>query len=188
MQKIKGIVFILLLGSISTILLLGIRAYTAPLVLRYEEIQLKTSILEAAGIAFTKDNIDQVFDGKIKKEENYYRTPDGFYVFEYKGRGLWGWITGVITLNPDLETIENIKIIAQEETPGLGARITEKKYLDQFKKKKIVPELVVVLRAKAEKENEVDAITGATMTSNAFVDTINKSCREFRERLRSKGR
>lgn len=183
--KLKNLLFIVVLGSVCVGLLLGIRAYTAPIIERYQEETLKSTILKAAGIEYNKEDLDRVFDEKIKKEEKdgfvYYMSPDGLYIFEYKGRGLWGMIEGVITLAPDTETIKSLQILAQEETPGLGGRIGEESYLDGYKGKKVMPELVLAMRKKATADNEIDAITGATISSDALMKIVNESVENFRK-------
>lgn len=93
-------------------------------------------------------------------------------------------INGVITLDADLETIKGIRIISQEETPGLGARIAEESYLNQYSGKKVSPQLIMVLRRKATAINEVDAISGASISSQALLDMINESVANFREILK----
>lgn len=187
-KKLKNLIFIIILGSVCAGMLLGIRAYTLPIIKAYQEMMLKMTILNAAGISYTKENLDQVFLNDIKKEikDNftYYLSPQGAYIFEYKGRGLWGMIEGVISLGPDLETIESLQILSQEETPGLGGRIGEESYLDKFKDKKVDPLLKLALRKKASEADEVDAITGATISSQALVDTINDSVEGFRKIMR----
>jgi Na+-transporting NADH:ubiquinone oxidoreductase subunit C len=64
-------------------------------------------------------------------------------------------------------------IIHQEETAGLGGRLAERKYLSNFGGKKFTPTIEIVNRRRAEKDNEVDGITGATLTSKAFEKLIN---------------
>lgn len=187
-SKLKNLLFILVLGSVSAALLLGIKAHTLPIIERYQATTLKATILDAAGIGFDKGDLNEIFSRNIKTEEKdglvYYLTPDNLYIFEFEGRGLWGMIKGLVTLKSDLETIQNIRIIAQEETPGLGGRITEKEFLDQFQNKKMVPELFLVLRQKAVSDNEIDAISGASLTSKALLKMINRSGKRFRRRLR----
>lgn len=186
-KKLRNLIFILVLGSISAGLLLGIRAYTLPKIERYQEIRLRSTILEAAGLAYDETSLDEVFAGKIRtKEKNgftYYLSPADLYIFEFEGRGLWGMITGVVTLKPDLESVENIRIIAQEETPGLGGRIAEEGFLSQFHDKKVSPRLVVALRQKATADNEIDAISGASISSLALVGMINEAVIDFRRIL-----
>jgi len=187
-KKLKNLLFILILGSVCTSLLLWIRGYTLPRIEQYQELRLKSSILEAAGIYSSEDEVDKAFQKNIREMEKggqiFYLSPNNHYIFEFEGRGLWGMIEGVITLNRDLETIENIRIVSQEETPGLGGRISEEDFLSGFKRKKTLPRLLLALRRKAVKANEVDAITGATMTSKALIDMINESVIDFRNTVK----
>lgn len=183
--KLKNLLFILILGSVCTFLLISFRNYTLPMIERYHELELKSTILEAGGIPYKEAEIEEVFSKNIREVKKntftYYLNPNNLYIFIFEGRGLWGMITGAITLNPDLKTIENLRIISQEETPGLGGRIGEESFLNQFKKKEISPKLFLTTRRKAVKANEVDAITGASLTSQALVDMINQSVLAFRE-------
>ena len=188
-RKFADILFILVLGSLSTSALIGIRRYTRPKIERYQEYRLKTAVLEAAGIDYEKSNVDEIFHQQItemkKSGYEYYVSPDNRYVFEFKGRGLWGMIDGIIILDDDLETLKGIRILSQEETPGLGARIGEESYLNQFNDKKISPQLHLVVRRKATEVNEVDAVSGATLSSEALVRIINEAIAKFREVMRS---
>lgn len=186
-DKIKNLVFILILGTVSAGSLLSLRAYTQPIIEKYQAMVVKSSILGAAGVAyeFNETSVDKAFSENIKEEgegeSKYYISPTNDYVFEFVGRGLWGMIEGVITLDPDLETIKVVKIISQEETPGLGSRIAEEPYLTALTGKKVAPELVLVSRKKADTDTEVDAITGATISSKALIDALNVSIEDFQK-------
>lgn len=186
-KTIKNLIFILILGSISAALLLSIRNYTIPVIEKYRIKQLKESILTSAGISHENKDVEQLFDKFIRTKNlngfNYFRSPTGLYIFGFRGRGLWGLIDGIITLKPDMETIKLVKIIWQEETPGLGARIVEPDFEGAFRDKKVEPPLSLAIRGKAVMPNEIDAITGATISSRAVVDIINRSVKEFQEKL-----
>lgn len=187
MEKIKNLVFVLVLGSVCAGLLMGIRWYTLPIIEKYQAMVLKTTILNAAGVASTAETLDDLFEIKIREagsgESKYYLSPEDDFIFEYKGRGLWGMIEGVITLYPDLKTIKSLQIIAQEETPGLGGRIVEEQFLNSFSGKIVDPKLVLTKLKAGGATEKVEAITGATITTEALVDTINDSVAEFRERV-----
>lgn len=182
-KKIVDILFILVLGTVCSSALIGIRRYTLPKIERYQETKLRATILEAAGLSYDASNIDEVFQRHITRIERgayeYYLGPDNRYVFEFIGRGLWGLIEGVIVLDEDMETLKAVRIVSQEETPGLGARISEASFLNQFADKKISPRLNVVLRRRATEINEVDAISGATLSSEALVRIINEATEYF---------
>ena len=70
-------------------------------------------------------------------------------------------------------------IIHQEETAGLGGRLAERQYLSSFDSKKFMPTIEIVNRRKAEKANEADGISGATMTSKAFEKIMNDQVGAF---------
>ena len=84
-------------------------------------------------------------------------------------------MSGVITLSPDKEALKGIAIIQQSETPGLGSRVLEAENLANFRDKKVVPQLLIVASGTASADNEVDAITGATLTCKALEKNINKN-------------
>ncbi len=61
----------------------------------------------------------------------------------------------------------------QNETPGLGARITEKWFKEQFRGKSAP--FTMAAEGTSEKPGELDAITGATKTSQAVLRIVNRS-------------
>ncbi len=93
------------------------------------------------------------------------------YVLPIYGNGLWDEIWGYIGVNTDLKTVKGIGFGHKAETPGLGARITEKPVQERFNGKVIYNEGKVALNfLKGEgnkdiKEYDVDGLSGATMTS-----------------------
>jgi Na+-transporting NADH:ubiquinone oxidoreductase subunit C len=94
------------------------------------------------------------------------------------GAGVWGPIVGFLTLEDDLETIESVAIISQKETPGLGAKVKEAKFLDELKDKMMVPELRIdKTQDSAALENYVTSIVGATRTSKQFELLLNETYR-----------
>jgi Na+-transporting NADH:ubiquinone oxidoreductase subunit C len=87
----------------------------------------------------------------------------------------------VVTLAPDKETIVNIRVLEQQETPGLGGIVATEAYLSTFKGIKFSPNIEINKPDSApNKPNEVDSITGATRTSKAFEGMLNDS---YSERL-----
>ncbi len=176
-DKILMIVFVLVLGTILTTALVAVNGYTKPIIDRHAEIKLKSNILSALQIPFTLDTIDDVFDQSITEksagERTYYEATDGTLALPYEGSGLWGPIIGIIAMNSDLSQITGITIMQQEETPGLGSRIAEREYLDTYIGKEFAPELEMLPPGKGKGSNQVDGISGATMSSKAFVKILN---------------
>ena len=176
-DKIMMIVFVLILGSILSVILVAVNTFTEPMVLQNEKIKELSTILNAFEIEFTDEKITEIFDSNVEVLEKsgltYYRVASGEIAYPFEGPGLWGSIIGVMAMEPDNLTISNVAIKFQEETPGLGSRITERSFLDSIINKQFDPELRLVAAGKASSNVEVDGITGATLSSKAFINILN---------------
>lgn len=178
-DQIKMIVFVVILGIVASAILVGTDSYTSGIIKNNEEYALKSTILDAFEIEYTEDNVVDVYNNAITEKDNgdgiFYYSDDGSVGFEVSGKGLWGPIRGFLTLEEDLITIKGIQIIYHEETPGLGGVVSEAWYLDKYKGKKLDKGIVIKKDANMALDNEVDAITGATMTSSAFELLLNEN-------------
>ena len=108
-----------------------------------------------------------------------YIFKNGITVVPCYGAGLWGPIWGYVGLEKDLKTIKAVRFGHKGETPGLGAKISdEPSFAEAFTGKTIgTGELLfeVVKPANRQTENNgVDAISGATITSQALGNTLNQ--------------
>ena len=68
--------------------------------------------------------------------------------------------------------VEGIKILSHSETPGLGANAADPSFTDRFKEK---DKLLSVTTSGNAGDDEISAITGATITSVAITDGVNKA-------------
>lgn len=94
------------------------------------------------------------------------------------GNGYQGEIKLLIALEADLLTLRGIEILENVETPGLGGKITSSSFKGQFEGKKFSPQLNYVKGRRASAQNEIEAITGATVSSSSVVKIINASLQE----------
>lgn len=107
------------------------------------------------------------------------------------GAGLWGPIWGYIALNEDYQTIRGAYFDHASETPGLGAKIKDDpSFRAEFEGKKVDFEdaeafSVVKGGAPEGKENAVDAITGASITSHALGVSINNWLQAYKPFLKA---
>ena len=99
--------------------------------------------------------------------------------FTAEGVGYQDRIRIMIGLNKDLSEIEGIRILEEQETPGLGGRINERWFQKQFEGRPTDINLKVVSE-KPGKIDEIQAITGATISSNAVVNIVNKKIEEVK--------
>ena len=92
------------------------------------------------------------------------------------GQGYQSTIRGYLALGPDLNTVVGLTITEQGETPGLGANVQSPTWLAQWPGTELADEngeiRLAVVRTGASTEYEIDAITGATRTSNGVQGMI----------------
>lgn len=119
-------------------------------------------------------NDDPASIGAVPKFAKVYVKNDAdgnpeLMVLPVHGYGLWGTMYGFLTLEGDLNTIRGISWYEHKETPGLGARIEEPKWRAQWEGIHAYDEngevATGVTKAGQSRENWVDGISGATLTS-----------------------
>lgn len=91
------------------------------------------------------------------------------------GNGYQGEIKIIVGVNADFSKFTGMTILEQVETPGLGAKIGEAKFMAQFKNLVTKPPIEYVKNKKPEQANQIEAITGATISSKAVVEIINRT-------------
>lgn len=90
--------------------------------------------------------------------------------------GFQGAIKLGISVNPAWTSVDGIRILDQTETPGLGSKITENAFLDKFDEIQLNTDYPYIhcQKTRADKSRgQVQAITGATISSKAVVKIIN---------------
>lgn len=94
------------------------------------------------------------------------------------GSGLWDLMFGYVGLESDLNTVKSVIYSDHKETPGLGAEVLNPKWKALWPGKKIynqageVKAMLVKGGAKADDIHGVDALSGATLTSNGVTHTF----------------
>ena len=130
---------------------------------------------------------------EIKKDINTQRFPlyvanvdnNKYYIIPLRGNGLWNAIWGYMALKEDINTIKGVSFGHQAETAGLGAEITQDWFTNSFVDEKILNDNgdfvgVYVTKTNNDPENtdkndnEVDAISGATITGDGVSDMIKE--------------
>lgn len=181
-QYVRMFVFVLILGTITSILLLGMDALTADRIEANQNANLYAAILNSNDVEFTFGNINEVFDETITVKDSgdltfYVHEASGNVSFVFLGGGVWGPIEGVLTLQSDFETIVAMKILQQEETPGLGGIIADPNYLAKYEGVSMVPQIEIT-HSNQGQDNQVDAITGGTRTSASVEIILNNAYAE----------
>jgi len=144
-------------------------------------------------------NVDMKKNSKLPADQQQHpimkcKLEDGSikYVIPVYGAGLWGPIWGYVAVNADGNTIYGTNFSHESETPGLGARITEQTFRDEFKDKNLFKDgefKSVAVMKKGQKPSNgadcVDALTGATITSRGVSDMMEHGLAPYAAFLKS---
>ena len=133
------------------------------------------------GAEFEKIELDESTTESLSTDYTFIEASRALINGEFAGycitvapQGFGDSINMIVGIKPDCESFYGIKIISLAETPGLGAKATEKTFYGQFSdnKKGI---LSVVKNNPAPSENQINAISGATITSEAVTKGANNA-------------
>lgn len=129
-------------------------------------------------------------NGKVKVYNVYEaRYADGRpagWVTKVAGQGYADRIELLLGLSPGVDKITGLFILDQKETPGLGNKIVEDQWRNQFIGKGTGQPLSVV-KSGAKAPEEIDAVTGATISSSSVVAIINKAVADLKQPLSNSG-
>ena len=99
------------------------------------------------------------------------------------GAGFADTIKLIYGLDPSAERVLGMKVLESRETPGLGDKIyKDLEFVGEFRALVVDP-LIELIKGHGEKPNQVDAITGATISSRAVVKILNQTNEIWRPRI-----
>lgn len=184
--RIYPILFMVVLTVIFISGVSGIYLSTKEQVELNESVFQKRAVLYAADIEYPEDDlqaIQDIYNERVKERNVKDGQPSYFevrlssgetgYVVFTSGAGLWGEIVALFGFGSNLKTLTGVEFVEQNETPGLGARITESWFKEQFRGKS--GPFTLVEEGTATQPDELDAITGASRTSEAVLKIANSA-------------
>ncbi len=112
-----------------------------------------------------------------------------FYIAPIRGKGLWDAIWGYVALNEEM-VVQGAFFDHAGETPGLGANIKQRYFMDDFYGERLLTEAgvfkgITVAKGNADPKNEikddyeVDALAGATITGDGVTAMIKKDLKLY---------
>jgi len=154
-------------------LLAVVNKLTGPKILAAAQSEEQAALKEIMPLAAKFSAVRSATD----KEILYYKAFDNQeklmgFVFKARGKGYSSVIETLAGIFLD-EKISAIKILSLNETPGLGMRVTEDKFISQFKNQD------------ALSLSDVQAITGATISSRAVINSVMKKAQEIKELIKN---
>ncbi|MDB9754736.1 Na(+)-translocating NADH-quinone reductase subunit C [Winogradskyella sp.] len=130
-------------------------------------------------------------NGETRRLPLFVGEKDGktFYIAPIRGKGLWDAIWGYVALDKDM-VVQGAYFDHKGETPGLGANIKQRYFMDDFIGEHLVSESgvfkgITVAKGNADPknedktDNEVDAIAGATITGDGVTAMIKKDLKLY---------
>ncbi|MEN6499708.1 MAG: FMN-binding protein [Rectinema sp.] len=155
-----------------------------------KKLESQLAVLKAFGLADSSTPAGEI-DSKyrqfitekaVDQATAYFAIIDGqpYVAIKLTMPGLWGPITAVLATDPKGTVIRGFEIVDQQETPGLGGRISEPWFSAQFKGKQTLPDGTIAFVQGSGKGNfdlangTVDAITGASRTSDFVSALVNR--------------
>ncbi len=148
-----------------------------------------------------KKELDKLKDGDTPKLPVFIGKKDGetYYIVPMYGKGLWDAIWGFMALDKDM-IVQGVYFDHKAETPGLGANIKQRYFMDDFTGESILNGSnytgIKVVKGnndpvnEIKDDNEVDALAGATITGNGVSAMISKTVnlyKDYFETLRNQG-
>lgn len=185
---LKMFVVLTLISLLSGALLASFDNYTAS---RIEENRIKNLKQAISEVLPAHDYYDEltldsktVYIGRLKNSDK----PVGL-AFKIAGNGFQGKISMMVGIKPDFLALTGLKVLEQIETPGLGTKIVEDPsqkrnpfwFPEQFSGASIETGLELVKNRSPSKTNEIQAITGATISSQSVIRIINDQLKEMKQ-------
>ena len=196
-DSLHTVIYSTVLGVVCAVLLTAAARFAEPYREANQEAEKIRNILAVLEVPFDEETasvaeLKELFAANVRQDSetnNYTYVIDGAVqgvAVQFAGPGMWGGIKGFLALEGDMRTIRGVTFIEQEETPGLGGDIAAPWFQDQFKQKKIVdaqgrPGIAITPPGMAAADNEVNAISGATITSGKVENLLNATIKRIVE-------
>lgn len=175
------IVFTFVLSAIFATGLAITQAAYLPVITEHEESRERAAILKVLNLRAESD-LATAFAEKVRPvtvgEQVTFAIFDEeglpvSFAVPMAGQGLWGSIRGYIGVSASFDRLLGLEFVEQNETPGLGGRIDEAWFKAQF------ADLPLQHGEELVYGENLDAVTGATSSSNAVLRIVNAALDEF---------
>lgn len=182
-------------GFLSGLIIIGIYVTTLPTITANKAQELREAVFRVLpGVSqmhkFRYDgeglvNADKGKDGEMTVYAGYDNKGRFIgYAIASEGPGFQDTVKLLFGYLPDRRKVVGMWILESRETPGLGDKIyKDAEFVANFDDLATEPKIVAVKKGHKANHNEIDAITGATISSKAVVRIMNEGISRWRERL-----
>jgi len=177
-KTLKMVIILSLFSVFSAASLCFVYQYTLPKVEKNREEKLKETIFSLVDGAKNFSILEK--EGEILYAVKDSQDKTIAYCFMVIANGYQDKISLMCAVKTDLKTLIGISVLESYETPGLGSRIEEKDFKNQFVNLSTYPSITITDKKPAN-NNEVQAITGATVSSRAVINGLNAKLETIRK-------
>ena len=184
-------------GLLSGIVLVGTYIYTDPLIKANKEAAIQRAIFKVLPDCAASETL-QLIDGKLVLQEGGssedestkdipviyagYNADKELVGFAIPGAepGFQDIIGAIFGYDGTKQVIIGFEVLESKETPGLGDKIfKDADWMTNFTALEVNPEIVPVKKGEKQSDNEVETITGATISSKAVIKLLNNTMAEW---------
>jgi electron transport complex protein RnfG len=170
-EFLKTGIILMLFGAGAALVLTLTFVYTQPLIAKEAALELEAalkSVLPKA--AFIQKINDNEYSGWLKPSHLSQKDNFAGKIFKVTPQGYSGPITMLVGINRQGQ-VAGIKVLSLSETPGLGSQAAQPGFLNQFVGKS--------KKAKLKPKEDIDAIAGATITTQAVCHGVRQALEQF---------
>ena len=179
-ETIKLTVRLFLITAIAGFVLAFANSFTSPVIKAREKAQYEAALKEVFADA---DKFETVEEGKLNTIKTKIKNIEKIEIAKKSdktvGYGYGGDISMLMAVNIENKTIVGFKVLKHSETPGLGSRVTTDEYAKSVVGNKVTEHLVKNLHPDAD--NDIQAITGTTISVNAVLNGLNAAIDALQE-------
>jgi len=193
-SSLRLVLSLALAGLFSGLVLVAVYLLTQPRIERNQAEALNAAIFNV--LPGTTEVTAYVVENDVPRPHAADAGPPPRGEAVYVGRGEDGGLTGfaipasgagfqdtirlIYGYDPQRKVIIGMEVLDSRETPGLGDKIIfDADFRANFEALVVSPEIVAVKKGQKTEPNQVDSITGATISSEAVVHILNKSARRW---------
>ncbi|MFC2133870.1 FMN-binding protein [Bacteroidota bacterium] len=178
-KVIQMLVTLSLIGVVSGGVLSKLNGWAQPKIAAHRKAETERAIFIVQPNAKIYEKVEEV-DFELYRVFEDSTTQVG-YAMVYQGNGFAGNMRVMAGVTNDVSHIVGIQILEQTETPGLGTKVTEEPFTRQFIDLSTNPQVDYVKGVPPTNDNEIQAITGATISSKSVVAIINGGILKLKE-------
>lgn len=149
---------------------------------KFETLNNTEEILKNSSASLKKENLSQCTVDDVLKATDESGNTIGYVFSATSPSGYGGDVKVAVGVSNKDNSITGFTVLSHSETAGLGAKATEDEFKSQFIGKSANG--ISYTKTGASSDSEIDALSGATITSNAVCEAVNSALAVYNNQLK----